>query len=96
MSAVTKSHPAIVEAHACRWEDRPSALDGSTLVLGGVDSLDERRRPLGPYLDIGMDVHAGDPPAMSRSWVLGYMQVTTSKGHQQNVAKFIASQSQDY
>ena len=63
---------ANVETHACRWQDRPHALDGSTLVMGCVDSFSERqqieaccRRLRLPYIDIGMDVHAGDPPAMS-------------------------------
>ncbi len=63
---------ANVEVHACRWQDRPKALDGSTLVMGCVDSFSERqqieaccRRLLVPYIDIGMDVHTGDPPAMS-------------------------------
>jgi hypothetical protein len=68
---------ANVEAHACRWQDRPKALDGSTLVMGCVDSLSERqqietccRRLLVPYIDIGIDVHAGDPPPMSGQIIL--------------------------
>ncbi len=68
---------ANVEAHACRWQDQPWALNGSTLVIGCVDSFGERqqieaccRRLLVPYLDIGMDVHEGDPPAMSGQVIL--------------------------
>lgn len=68
---------ANVETHACRWQDRPKALDGSTLVIGCVDSFGERqqieaccRRLLVPYIDIGMDVHAGAPPAMSGQIIL--------------------------
>ncbi|MHC5537081.1 HesA/MoeB/ThiF family protein [Singulisphaera rosea] len=68
---------ADVETYACRWQDRPQALDGSTLVMGCVDSFSERqqieaccRRLLVPYIDIGMDVHAGDPPAMSGQIIL--------------------------
>lgn len=68
---------ANVEAHSCRWQDGPKALDGSTLVIGCVDSFNQRqqieaccRRLLVPYIDIGMDVHAGDPPAMSGQIIL--------------------------
>jgi hypothetical protein len=68
---------ANVETHACRWQDRPKALDGSTLVMGCVDSFSDRqqieaccRRLLVPYIDVGMDVHAGDPPAMSGQIIL--------------------------
>ena len=68
---------ANVEIHACRWQDHPKAMDGSTLVMGCVDSFCERqqieaccRRLLVPYIDIGMDVHAGDPPAMSGQVIL--------------------------
>lgn len=68
---------ASVEAHACRWQDRPGALDGSTLVMGCVDSFCERqqieaccRRLLVPYIDIGMDVHPGRPPAMAGQVIL--------------------------
>ena len=45
--------------------------------MGCVDSFSERqqieaccRRLLVPYIDIGMDVHAGDPPAMSGQVIL--------------------------
>jgi hypothetical protein len=68
---------ANVEVYDCRWQDRPKALDGSMLVLGCVDSFSERqqieaccRRLLVPYIDIGMDVHAGDPPGMTGQVIL--------------------------
>ena len=35
---------ANVEAYACRWQDRPKALNGSTLVMGCVDSFSERQQ----------------------------------------------------
>ena len=45
--------------------------------MGCVDSFSERqqieaccRRLLVPYIDIGMDVHAGDPPAISGQIIL--------------------------
>jgi hypothetical protein len=68
---------ATFETHACRWQDRPKAPDGRTLVMGCVDSFGERqqieaccRRLRVPYIDIGMDVHAGVPPAMSGQIIL--------------------------
>jgi molybdopterin-synthase adenylyltransferase len=68
---------AKVEIHACRWQDRANALNGATLVFGCVDSFNERqqieaccRRLLVPYIDIGMDVHPGDPPAMAGQVIL--------------------------
>lgn len=68
---------AIVEAHPCRWQDRPNAFNGCTLVMGSVDSFSERqqieacsRRLQIPFVDIGMDVHPGDPPGMSGQVIL--------------------------
>lgn len=68
---------ANVEAYPCRWQDHPQAFNGATLVMGSVDSFSERqqieacsRRLLIPYIDIGMDVHPGEPPGMSGQIIL--------------------------
>jgi hypothetical protein len=52
-----------VEAHNCRWQERPEALRKCDLVFGCIDSFAERReletccrRYLIPLVDIGMDV----------------------------------------
>lgn len=68
---------AQVDAHACCWQDHPGALNQATIVMGCVDSFYERqqieacsRQLQVPYLDIGMDVHPGDPVAMSGQIIL--------------------------
>ncbi len=68
---------AKVEAYPCRWQDHPKAFHSCTLVMGSVDSFNERqqieactRRLLIPYIDIGMDVHPGEPPGMSGQVIL--------------------------
>lgn len=70
---------ARVEAHPCRWQDKPEALRSCDIVLGSVDGFAERReleaccrRFLIPLIDIGMDVHAieGQPPAMTGQVIL--------------------------
>ncbi|MDQ6768884.1 MAG: ThiF family adenylyltransferase [Gemmatimonadota bacterium] len=50
--------------HQGRWQDRPEMIRGCDLIIGCVDSFNERReletiarRYLIPYIDIGMDVH---------------------------------------
>jgi hypothetical protein len=68
-----------VEAHHCRWQERPEALAACDIILGGVDTFKERheleafaRRYLIPYIDIGLDVTTvdGEPPRMAGQVIL--------------------------
>lgn len=68
-----------VEAHNCRWQQKPDALRKCDLVFGCVDSFAERReletccrRYLIPLVDIGMDLNkVGDePPVMGGQVIL--------------------------
>lgn len=62
---ISKINPrSHIQAFASRWQDHPDELNKCDLVLGCVDSYDERmqlesacRRALIPLIDIGMDVH---------------------------------------
>ena len=59
---------ADVEAHACRWQEKPEALRRCHIIFGCVDTYTGRheleicaRRYLINYIDVGMDVNqAGD------------------------------------
>jgi hypothetical protein len=58
---------AVVNGHACKWQDKPSALQQCQLIFGCVDSFLGReelerftRRYLIAYIDIGMDVVVGN------------------------------------
>lgn len=70
---------ATVAKHKMRWQENPAPLRSCDLIVGCVDSFNERReleafcrRHLIPYIDIGLDVHnAGDePPRMAGQVIL--------------------------
>lgn len=68
---------ANVEAHACRWQERPDPLHRCHIVIGCVDSYkgreeleNECRRHLIHYIDIGMDVHGANPPVIGGQVIL--------------------------
>jgi len=62
---IKKINPqAEVKIFNCKWQEKPDELKVCDIVVGCVDSYDERsqlegisRRSLIPYVDIGMDVH---------------------------------------
>ena len=71
-------HPnAVIKAYKDRWQDNPLPLRDCDIILGCVDGFAERReletcarRYLIPYIDIGLDVHPGCPPAMTGQIIL--------------------------
>lgn len=62
---IKKINPkAEVKIFNCKWQEKPDQLKVCDIVVGCVDSYDERsqleaisRRSLIPYVDVGMDVH---------------------------------------
>lgn len=72
---------AQIEAYACRWQERPEPLRSCHIVVGCIETYKGReeleiacRRYLVHYVDIGMDVHGGEPP------VIGGQVIQSSPG----------------
>jgi len=68
---------ATVAGFACRWQEEPEPLRECQIVVGCVDSYQERyelevacRRYLMHYIDIGMDVHGKESPVIGGQVIL--------------------------
>lgn len=97
---IRKINPkAKIELHTCRWQEHPEELQKCDIVVGCVDSINERtqleaacRRALIPLIDIGMDVHQ----ISGFGYAIGGQIILSMPGHQcMRCMKFITDENME-